>query len=194
MSEVGVEYVPPGTFKTDKIAFVQTIKATRGGAPFLLGKMGGRVTDASSGEAGWAVDRVEGRDSPVYGQDNDGAASGTVTFGFDKQLSFWGKLWNTSVQNARMWDYVQITRVPGQAVTCDAVSWALDETNRTYLGGVSWGFSTDGGGKTTLKDPALASAGAPAGVHKTALELWNQQADADEPLRNSPGQAKVVVP
>jgi hypothetical protein len=192
--EVGVEYVPPGTFKTAKIAFVQTIKATRGGAPFLLGKMSGRVTDASDGEAGWAVDRVEGRDSPNYGQNNDGTASGTITFGFDKQLSWWGKLWDRSVGDAKMWDYVKITRLAGQAVTCDAVSWAFDETNGTYLGGVSWGFATSGGGTTTLKEPALEAAGGPTGVHKAALERWNAQADLDEAQRNSPHQAKVVVP
>lgn len=189
--DVGVTYVPAKNVTSDKIAFVQTIKATKGGAAYLFDNMKARATDDTSDEAGWAVDRVAGRKSPIYGQDNDDSASGTVTFGHRKTR----KWWSDKVQNAMMRDYVKLNRVKGQAVTTDAVSWAFDETNGTYLGGVSWGFSTDSTGTTSLMAPALESAGAPTGVHKTALQNWNAQADLqDVSQRNSPDQAKIVVP
>jgi hypothetical protein len=91
-------------------------------------------------------------------------------------------------------DHVRLPRKAGETVTCDAGTYAFDETNSKYLGGVSWGFRTDAAGKSTLKAAAHHS-GNPSGVQKEALERWNEQADlADVTLRNAPTQAKVVVP
>lgn len=188
--EVGIKYTPAKGVYSDKIAFVQTMKTTKDGAAYLFANETPRATDVTSGEAGWVVDRLAGRDSPIYGQDDDGTASGTITFGYNKK----GR-WFDKVQKAKMEDYVELNRAQGQTVTVDAVTWAFDETGGRYLGGVFWGFSTDAGGTTTLTRPGLFAAGNPSGVHRAALVKWNEQSLLDDVnQRNSPTQARITVP
>jgi hypothetical protein len=176
----------PG-YLSDKIAFIQTMKTTKDGSPYLFENEKPRATKASDGEAGWAIDRLKGKKSPIYGQNDAGTAASTTTFGYRKSA--------TDAKDAWLRDRLALNRAVGQPVTVDAVSFAFDETNGKYLGGVSWGFATTAAGSTTKKAPALHSAGDPAGVQKQALVRWNEQAAlADTSKRNAPDQATVVVP
>ena len=129
----------------------------------------------------------KGKKSANYGQDDDGTASSTTRFGSRKS--------KTEFTDAWMNDTMGLNRVKGQKVSADVTTFALDNTGGKYLGGISWGFATDAKGKTVKKTEAVQSMGDPAGVQKSALEKWNEQAAlADPTKRNAPDQERVKVP
>jgi len=184
---IDITYKSAETYKSDKIAFVQTMKTTKDGSPYLFENEKPRATTAKEGEAGWAVDRVKGHKSPIYSQENTGKEGDFTKFGYRKS--------KTDFKDAWMQDGIGLNRAVGQTVTVDAVTFALDETNSKYLGGISWGFATDAKGATKKKDAALQSAGDPSGIQKEALKKWNEQAAlTDVSKRNDPDQQRVVVP
>jgi len=184
--DIGVSYSPAASLRTSKIGFIQVMKTQKDGSAYLFANERDRATDATSGSEGWVIDRLKGKKSPVYGQNDDGSTGSTTSFGWSSW--YWSKA-------ATMKDAVRLNRAVGQSVEVDAVTYAFDETNSTYLGGVSWGFKTTSAGKTESKAPALHSSGNPSGVQKAALEKWNAQAAlTDVAKRNAPDQANVVVP
>lgn len=184
--DIGVSYSPAASLRTSKIGFVQVMKTQKDGSAYLFANERDRATDAASGSEGWVIDRLKGKKSPVYGQNDDGSTGSTTSFGWSTW--YWSKA-------ATMTDAVRLNRAVGQSVEVDAVTYAFDETNSTYLGGVSWGFKTSSAGKTESKAPALHSSGNPTGVQKAALAKWNEQAAlTDVAKRNAPDQANVVVP
>lgn len=184
--DIGVSYSPDASLRTSKIGFVQVMKTQKDGSAYLFANERDRATDASSGSEGWVIDHLKGKKSPVYGQNDDGSTGSTTSFGWSTW--YWSKA-------ATMKDAVRLNRAVGQSVEVDAVTYAFDETNSTYLGGVSWGFKTSSAGKTESKAPALHASGNPAGVQKAALQKWNEQAAlTDVAKRNAPTQANVVVP
>ena len=185
--ELEIKYTPAESLRSDKIAFVQVMKAMSGATAFLFDNERNRVTTAKSGEAGWVLDRIEGMKSPIYGQTNRGGAHGNTTFGYRKS--------ETDFRSAMLYDNVDLPRKKSTSFTVDAVSFAFDETNGVYLGGISWGFATDAAGRTTAKKPALHTAGDPSGAQRSALVKWNRQAALkDKSKRNARHQAKVKVP
>lgn len=191
--EIDITYTSAKTYRSDKIGFVQTMKTTKDDAPYLFEKEKPRATEAKHGEAGWAIDRLKDKKSPIYAQENTGGSGANTTFGYRKSPRFFGLL--SGNKNAWMHDAIKLNRAVGQKVTVDAVTFAFDETNSTYLGGISWGFATDTTGTTKKKSPALHSVGDPGGIQKEALTRWNEQADlSDASKRNAPDQVKVVVP
>jgi hypothetical protein len=185
--KLSIKYTPAESLRSDKIAFVQVMKAMSGATAYLFENERNRVTTAKDGEANWVLDRLEGRKSPIYGQANDGTAQRNATFGYRKSA--------TDFRQAMLYDKVSLQRKKSTTFTVDAVSFAFDETNGVYLGGVSWGFATDAAGKTTAKNPALNTAGDPSGAQRSALVRWNRQARLkDKSKRNARHQAKVKVP
>ncbi len=199
--KIKILYTSAPALRSDKIGFVQTMRAEVGGTPFLFDNEKPRATQAKTtwkdhipfiGDAGrkpddgWALDRLAGKESPIYGQNDDGSAGANTSF---------GKRTDTADTDAMLFDKVNLPRAKGETMKIEAVTFALDETHGTYLGGVSWGFQTDAKGTTTKTAPALASTGNPAGIQLAALKKWNEQADLkDASKRNAPGQKKVVVP
>ena len=185
--DVKIGYEPASTTRSKKIGFVQVLKSLRGGASYHLGVGQHRATGDDSGDAGWELDRTQGVTSPIYGQADDGGTLGNT--GFGSRNRSW---WSTS---AWLTDQVRRNRAVDQTHKIDFVTYAFDETNSVYLGGVSWGLAVDAAGNTTAKKPALHEAGAPTGAQKQALVRWNEQADLDDVgQRNAPNQEKVVVP
>lgn len=182
-----ITYTSAETLRSNKIGFIQTMKTTKDNKPYLFANEVPRATTTKEGEAGWAIDRLSGKKSPFYAQENTGSAGGNTIFGYRKS--------KTDAKNAWMHDKLALNRAVGQKVTVDAVTFALDETNSKYLGGISWGFATDTKGTTKTKTATLQSTGDPGGIQKEALKKWNEQADlADTSKRNAPDQKKVVVP
>lgn len=184
---IDITFTPAEAIKSDKISFVQIMKSTKDGTPYLFENEKPRATDAKSGDAGWAVDRLKDMKSANYAQENDGTAGGNTIFGYRKS--------KTDFKDAWMQDAVALNRSKGKTVTGDATAFALDNTGSKYLGAVSWGYATDGAGKTTKKTEAVYAMGDPTGVQKSALEKWNEQAaNKDVSKRNAPDQEKVPVP
>jgi hypothetical protein len=186
-AEIEITYKSAETYKSDKIGFIQTMKTTKDDAPYLFENEKPRATESKAGEAGWAIDRLKDMKSPIYAQENTGSAGGNTKFGNRKS--------KTDFKDAWMHDKIGLNRAVGQKVAVNAVTFAFDETNSKYLGGISWGFATDAKGTTKKKVAALQSAGDPGGIQKEALKKWNEQAGlADVSKRNAPDQKKVVVP
>jgi hypothetical protein len=186
-ANIDINFTPAESVTSDKISFVQIMKTTKAATPYLFENEKPRATDAKSGDAGWAVDRLKGRKSANYGQDNDGTAGNTTRFGHRKSKTDFADAW--------MNDGIGLSRQKGKEISSNATTFALDNTHSKYLGGVAWGFTTDATGKTVKKAEAIQSMGDPGGVQKSALEKWNEQAGlADTSKRNHPDQEKVTVP
>jgi hypothetical protein len=186
-ANIEITFTPAETVVSDKISFVQIMKTTSDGTPFLFENEKPRATDARSGDPGWAVDRLAGKKSANYAQNDDGSAGGNTIFG--KRTS------KTDFTNAWMHDTVNLPRKQSKTFSVNATTFALDNAHSKYLGGVTWGFNTDAAGKTTKKTEAIQSMGDPGGVQKSALEKWNEQAAlGDRSKRNAPDQQNVPVP
>ena len=184
---IDLSFTPNDTVVSNKIGFVQMMKALRAGTPRLFPNETRRATTAADKDEGWSVDRLAGMKSPHYGEDVTGAGGATMNFGSRTSTG--------TVTNATMNDSIGLTRVPGQTYDTTAATFALDIEHSTYLGALGWGFETTAGGTTTKKPLSIAEMGAPTGIHQRALELWNEQAaDPDVAKRNAPTQEKVPVP
>jgi hypothetical protein len=183
-----ITFTPALALRSDQISMVQIMKTEKGGTPFLFPNEKPRATTAEQGDAGWAVDRLEGNKNADYQMGNDG-----------KEVAGWGQLGHrksaADVRDATLIDGLRLTRDVGQTQKVQATSFALDKTNGKYLGGVAWGYDVDAAGAVTKKAAAIQSKGAPAGIQKSALEQWNAQAkNADVAKRNDPNQVEIKVP
>ncbi len=186
--DITITFTPAKTLRSDKISFVQIMKAERGGSPLLFANETPRATTAAQGDAGWAVDRVANQKNADYQIGNNGA-----------EVPGWGQVGHrksdTDVRDATLIDKVRLPRSAGQTFQVQATSFALDKTNSKYLGGMAWGYDVDAKGKVTKKNAVRKSIGAPSGIQKSALEQWNVQAkDADVNKRNDPNQVEITVP
>ena len=185
---IDITFTPAETVLSDKISFVQIAKTLDAGAPLLFENEKPRATDAASGDAGWAVDRLSGKKSANYGQDNDATAhAGKAIFGKRTGKATWTDAW--------MHDSAALPRKVSKTFSIEFTTFAFDGTHSKYLGALSWGASTDAKGKTTKKPETVFAKGDPGGVQKAALEAWNKQAAlADTAKRNATDQEKVAIP
>lgn len=186
-TKLEIHFTPGTAVRSEKISFVQVMKSTKSGKPYLFENEKPRATKDSDGDAGWAVDRANNKNSPNYGEQNDGKESGsTVKFGHRKSASDHKDAW--------MYDRVRLNRAQGQTVEGTATTFALDNDSNKYLGSVEWGYTCDDKGKVTTKALKIQSMENPGGIQKRALERWNEQAEGPESDRNHPDQKKVPVP
>ena len=180
-AKIDITFVPATTIVTDKISFIQINKTLDNGTPLWLENEKPRVRDDL------AVDRLAGMKSANYAEQNDGTAGGNTIFGSRTNA--------TTKTDAWMHDAAQGPRKRGKTFSFEFSTFALDNKNKKYLGGVTWGSNTNAAGATTKITAAVLSAGDPAGSQKKALQGWNEQADlADVSKRNAPDQVKVPVP
>jgi len=193
-AKIDITFTPAESVTSDKISFVQIMKTVKDGKAYLFENEKARATEARwwhfwnwESDRGWAVDRLAGKKSPNYAQENDGTEGGNTIFGHRKS--------KTDFKAAWMHDSISLTRPKGKVMYSDAKAYALDNTNGKYLGGISWGFDTDSAGKTTKKTEAVYEMGSPTGIQVKALEKWNEQASlTDTAKKNAPDQEKVPVP
>lgn len=186
--DLKITFTPAKTLRSEKISFVQIMKAERGGSPLLFANEKPRATTAAQGDEGWAVDRVANQKNADYQIDNSGA-----------EVPDWGQIGHrrsdADYRDATLIDEVRLPRSAGQTFKVQATSFTLDKTNSKYLGGVAWGYDVDAKGKVTKKNAVRQSIGAPSGIQKSALEQWNAQAkNADVSKRNDPNQVEITLP
>jgi hypothetical protein len=189
-AEIDIHFTPGVRIRSEKISFIQIIKPIENDKPGLFENEKVRATPG-----GWALDRLKGRRSPNYGENNPvppsttGLAGGNTIFG--KRSS------NTSFIKAFMHDAYNVTRNKGKTSSADAKAFALNVTNGKYLGGITWGFDAGTDGKVTKKKAEVFSMNNPSGEQTTALTKWNEQADLSGPdaaKKNAPDQEKVAEP
>ena len=189
-AEIDIHFTPGVTIRSDKISFIQIIKPIENDRPGLFENEKARAT-----RGGWTLDRLQGRRSPNYGEDNPvppattGLAGGNTVFG--KRTS------NTDFHEAFMHDAYNVSRNRGKTSSADAKAFALNVTNGKYLGGITWGFDANAAGRVTKKTVAVFSMNNPTGEQAGALTQWNAQADftgADAAKKNAPDQQKVPEP
>ena len=182
---IDVKFESPTSLRSNKIGFVQVMKVTKDGTPYLFGNEKPRATGTGSGDEGWTVDRLSGKTQGYYGMNDDLNASNT---------NYWAgtRTDDTTATDAKMHDKVSLSRSPAQEIDCQAMTYAVDIEHGVYLGGFSWGWSIDKAG--TLAAKAVASA-AMGDTQRAAIVGWNKQAAlSDTAKRNAAGQAKLPVP
>jgi hypothetical protein len=181
-TEIKLRFTPSVNTISDKIGFVQVLRPI-----VLFANEAPRATTASDAQAGWALDRMAGRRSPIYGQENAGTAAGNTHFGFRRSA--------TDMDPAWMSDRTNEERLKGQSLAFEGTTYALDDIHSKYLGGVYWGFDVSAAGTVKNRPITIQSLVAPQGIQLRALELWNVQAANTNPaLRNDPKQDKVPIP
>lgn len=189
-AEIDIHFTPGEGIRSQKISFIQIIKPIENDMPGLFENEKVRATPG-----GWTLDRLKGRRSPNYGEDNPvppaltGLAGPNTIFG--KRTS------KTDFTKAFMRDAYNVTRLKGKTSSADAKAFALNVTNGKYLGGITWGFDANAAGKVTKKNVAVSSMNNPTGEQAQALTKWNEQADLSGPdaaKKNAPDQEKVAEP
>jgi len=177
---IDIEFTSPTTLQSNQIGFVQVMKVTKDGQAYLFNNEKSRATDQ-----GWTVDRLAGKQQGYYGMNDDLQAS---------QTNYWSgsRTDDKTASDAKMHDKVGLSRKPGQKIDCEAITYAVDIENGTYLGAVSWGWSIDKKGKVTKKKASSAKMGP---SQRSAIAGWNTQAaDTDVATRNAPTQATLPTP
>jgi hypothetical protein len=176
---IDVTFHPPEGMKSSKIAFVQMMKCLKGdGTPLLFANESPRATDADSGDAGWAVDRLAGNKWGYYGMDDDATPGGNLKLGSRADKTTFVEAW--------MHDRISLTRDAGKSGGCTAMTFAIDIEHGTYLGGFGWGYSVDTAGKVTKNKLEAVEMGE---VQRAAIKGWNKQAKLDDATkRNAPAQ------
>jgi hypothetical protein len=176
---IDVTFHPPEGIKSSKIAFVQMMKCLKGdGTPLLFSNESPRATDADSGDAGWAVDRLKDNKWGYYGMDDDGTAGGNLKLG--------SRTDKTTFVDAWMHDRISLTREAGKSGGCTAMTFAIDVEHGRYLGGFGWGYSVDTSGKVTKNKLEAVDMGE---VQRAAIKGWNKQAKLEDTTkRNAPAQ------
>lgn len=189
-AKIDIHFTPGASIRSQKISFIQFIKPIENDRPGLFENEKARATPG-----GWTLDRLQGRRSPNYGEDNPvppattGLAASTTIFG--KRTS------DTDFVKAFMHDAYNVTRNRGKTSSADAKAFALNVTTGKYLGGITWGFDAGADGRVTKKTAAVFSMNNPAGEQAQALAQWNRQAGftgADAARKNAPDQERVPVP
>jgi hypothetical protein len=189
-AEIDIHFTPGVSIRSEKISFIQIIKPIENDKPGLFENEKARATPG-----GWALDRLKGRRSPNYGENNPvppavtGLAGPNTIFG--KRTS------KTDFIKAFMHDAYNVTRFKGKTSSADAKAFALNVTNGKYLGGITWGFDASAAGKVTKKNVEVFSMNNPTGEQAQALTKWNEQADFSGPdaaKKNAPDQEKVAEP
>jgi hypothetical protein len=182
---IDVTFTSPTSVKSNQIGFVQVMKVTKDGTPYLFSNEKPRATKEFSGDEGWTVDRLQGKTQGYYGMNDDLNASNT---------NYWAgsRTDDTTATDAKMHDKVGLSRSPGQEIDCQAMTYAVDIENGAYLAGFSWGWSIDASGALAAKPIASAAMGS---VQRQAIVNWNKQAAlSDVSKRNAAGQATLPVP
>ena len=177
--DIKLTFTSPESVKSTKIGFVQIMKCIDGdGKPLLFDNEKPRATDASSGDAGWTVDRLSGRKWGYYGMANDGSAQGNMGLG--------SRASKDTATSAWMTDAVRLARSQGKTFSCTALTFAIDIEHGTYLGGVTWGYSVATDGKVTKNTLGEADW---TDAQRAAVSGWNAQSKLDDHAkRNDPDQ------
>jgi hypothetical protein len=179
---IDVTFHPPEGMKSSKIAFVQMMKCLKGdGTPLLFANESPRATDADSGDAGWAVDRLKDNKWGYYGMDDDGTAGGNLKLG--------SRTDKTTFVDAFMHDRISLTREAGKSGGCTAMTFAIDVEHGTYLGGFGWGYSVDTSGKVTKNKLQAVEMG---DVQRAAIKGWNKQAKLDDTTKRNAADQELL--
>jgi hypothetical protein len=191
-NEIGVDMVltfDPDVKKVDatQIGLTQSVRAQLGGVakatfPIMNDRM---VPDGVEG-AGTAIDRFGGGPygNPLYAADSPTGKEKNL--GETPTVANWGQHgWNYKDKSG---DHHQIAILkdrpsrPGRGKNAgqdfETVALAVEGKQAgTYMGSVSWGWSTDGAGKFTKKPLTLVSKGEPSKAFKEAAKQWNSIAN-----------------
>jgi hypothetical protein len=193
--EMHLSFQPNDQVEATKIGLTQAVKSyDRGNPEFLSDSDRGRtVKDGAA--AGYRIDRVHGRNNPVYGtpmQSEGGLASTpesnapqgeapSVGSGADDNATYVtgyrkreGEAWQT--RNAELWDKPKLPQRgdnAGQEFETTALALEGEQQGR-YYGSVRWGWQVDGEGRFTRIELVEVSDADPSGNFTEAAALWNR--------------------
>ncbi len=177
--DVKLEFTPYQVVDCDEIAMTQTVVAMILNRQMRISTaQTARGLSAAEGTEGKAIDRLSGRTSPMYGENNAGGTASTAHFGSRTGNGRGDKAWITD-SPGRDGTTPARTRNPGDQQslrfeTCAICKSGADEG--VYYGCVNWGYSIADSTDTFVEDPfELASRGTPSAEFLLAAKKWNDQ-------------------
>jgi len=180
----------PDVKKVDamKIGLTQSVRSQLAGTPISLYPNGNERMVKGGGDGdGSQIDRYGGAPygNPLYAADSPTGKEKNL--GDTPTVATWGQH-GWAYKDAKGAQHHQIAKLndtptmPGRAKNAgqefESVAVAVEGKQAgTYMGSVSWGWSTDGAGKFTQKPLALVSAGVPSKGFMAAAKQWNSVAN-----------------
>ena len=175
-ADIKLVFEPTELVRSPKIALTQTITMNKGGTPYHMGEAEreDRANTAAEGDEGRHIDRLGERTSPLYGVNNNGAASSKAQFG-RRVVGAGGAI---DEQDAFLEDEPKLNWARGrpQAQTFETAALSVEGVQaNTYYGTVSWGCHTDVDGNVALDPLRVVSMGAPTAEFMASAGHWNGQ-------------------
>ena len=185
-ADIEIEFVANELVDCPKFGMTQTANTVIDGTPFFLRP---EIGDRSL-PTGEHIDRMGGRENPMYGVNNQpaGKPDHNLGGGANAGNSRWGHrtiLPNGTVDEAEayLYDGPSMSRAitdpatgQGQVVRQEFETTVLcveGELSGTYLGSVRWGYEVDADNNFNLFPFSIISMGAPTQEFMEAAQLWN---------------------
>jgi LysM repeat protein len=208
-TSIEITFTPNDLVVAPKLGLTQTLKSSKGGAPYYLGaateraERQGRSNTSAQGDEGRQIDRVTERTNPMYGIDNP--PTGTGLAGATTSSGSNGRLGRRTVdpvsravdmQPAWMYDRPALRWAAGTAMEQIFETTALAVEGPmagTYFGSVEWGVQTaaDTGVATPMAFRVI-SQGVPTPAFMASATNWNAQTIAMPGRIIAPGAGTVA--
>jgi hypothetical protein len=205
-----LEFEPGAEVDATKIGLSQSVKTLASGSPIIVDPQTAPRQVPSGAGAGFEIDRVPGRNDPIYGSPTMPAGQGlsntpmsnapagttpevvdpahrntTYRLGFHHSDGT-----GPHAQNAQMMDRPAGLSAPSTGMEFETTALAIEGTQAgTYYGSVKWGWNIDAAGTVTRLPFTVASQGVPTQNFLAAAGLWNSAtAGGTLKARNAPTQ------
>jgi hypothetical protein len=205
-----LEFDPGAEVDATKIGLTQSVKTVASGSPIVVDPQTAPRQVASGPGQGFEIDRVPGRNDPIYGSPTlpggsalsdtpmSNAPSGATPEVVDPRrrnttyrLGFhFTDASGPHAQNAQMVDRPAGLSAPNTGMEFETTALAIEGAQAgTYYGSVKWGWNIDASGTVTPIPFAVASQGVPTQNFLAAAGQWNSTtAGGTLKARNSPTQ------
>lgn len=195
--DIILKFTPNTTVDADKIGLTQTAQSVVGTThPFVDTNVNAQKRAIMTGaEKGTKIDRVDGKNNPIYGSDRLAVGDGldktpinnktgpdarkwgeniTYELGFRHQIA---GVWKT--QKAKLSDSPTLVGAQNNSKQIfETTAVAVKGTQAgTYYGSVKWGWQTDGRGTFTKVPFTVISQGVPSSTFMKTAKLWNAAKD-----------------
>lgn len=200
-----LQFEPGATVDATKIGLTQSVKTTASGSAIVTDPQTAPRQVGSGPGAGFEIDRVAGRNDPIYGSPQLGAGRGlsdtpnhaagasAPVLGTNTNYILGHHFSDSSgphTKNAELNDRPGRAPAPNTGMEFETTALAIEGSQQgTYYGSVKWGWQADGSGTITKIPFALVSMGVPSQNFLAAAGQWNSAtAGGTLKARNAPTQ------
>lgn len=203
--DIHLQFEPGATVDATKIGLTQSVKTTASGSAIVTDPQTAPRQVASGAGAGFEIDRIAGRNDPIYGSPQLGAGRGLAdtpnhaagaaapVLGTNTNYILGHHFTDSSgphTKNAELKDGPGRAPAPNTGMEFETTALAIEGAQQgTYYGSVKWGWQSDASGTITKIPFTLVSQGVPSQNFLAAAGQWNAvTAGGTLKARNSPTQ------